>query len=172
MKEPIDLLHAAGMLKQTKRRGWIKRVGITKETESVADHSFRMAIIAMVFVSDQKIDSSKMVRMCLIHDLAESVIGDILPEEKLSKASHRKRENQVMNQIFSSLAPTCRAEFARDWKELLDSKTKEAKLVWEIDRAEMALQKKDYERLGYDKNALEVFSRNKFPHFGKMVKEY
>ena len=172
MKQPLDLLHASGMLKQTKRRGWIKRAGITNEVESVADHSFRMAIIAMLFVSDRKINSAKMVRMCLIHDLAESVIGDILPEEKLSKSSHRKKENEVMNQIFYSLAPSTRAKFARDWKELLDSKTKEAKLVWEIDRVEMALQKKDYERMGYDKKMLEAFSKNKFPHFAKMVKEY
>jgi putative hydrolases of HD superfamily len=153
---PSELFRAAGILKTVQRKGWTK-AGITDQ-ESVADHSFRMAIIGAYLSEESKLDSAKVIRMCLIHDLAESVIGDLTPEEKVSEETHRKEEDRVNHAIFSSLSDRERKEFLLDWQELLEMRTREAKLVWQIDKLEMGLTMKDYIRKGGNKEKLSEFN--------------
>jgi putative hydrolases of HD superfamily len=95
--------------------------------------------------------------MALIHDLAESQIGDLMPEEKVSESSHRADENRAMLEILNSLSDKTRNLIQSDWRELLASKSKEAKLIWQLDKLEMFLQSKDYEKGGYEKRELERF---------------
>ncbi len=156
-----ELVKASGALKLVKRAGWLKKVGITSDRESVADHSFRMAIMGLEQGLKLGLDSSKIVRMCLIHDLAESVIGDRLPEEKHSQSWHRKEEDKVMHELVANLGSPTSKILLNDWLELLESKTAEAMLVWKIDKMEMALQARDYEIMGYDKEKLLEFMKTK-----------
>lgn len=69
-----------------KRSGWTRYPGI-KEVETVTDHSYRVGLLAMLFLNDPKIDASKCVQMGLLHDLAESIVGDITPYDNVSKVS-------------------------------------------------------------------------------------
>jgi putative hydrolase of HD superfamily len=157
-----SLVTASGLLKRLKRTGWLKKAGISSDRESVADHSYRMAIIALrLGLEMEEIDSWKLVRMCLIHDLAEAVMGDILPEEKESVSSHRQEEDKINRRILEKLPPKSRSVLLEDWKELMASKTKEAKLTWQIDKLEMVLQANDYIRMGYDKERLQEFVSTK-----------
>lgn len=158
---PSDLIVAAGQLKIIKRSGWLRKVGITSDRESVADHSFRMAIIGMERGLEMGLDSSKIVRMCLIHDLAESVLGDRMPEEKKSAITHRQDEDRILQELLGTLRSKSKKVLLADWSELLESKTKEAKLVWRIDKLEMALQARDYERMGYDRKKLFEFTKTR-----------
>lgn len=158
---PSELVKAAGALKLVKRTGWLKKVGITSDRESAADHSFRMAVMGLEQGLELGLDSSKIVRMCLIHDLAESAIGDRLPEEKYSQSWHRNEEDKVMHELFANLTGHASKILLNDWLELLESKTAEAKLVWKIDKMEMALQARDYETMGYDREKLAEFTRVK-----------
>lgn len=96
--------------------------------------------------------------MCLIHDLAESEIGDLTPEEKISEESHRRDEDGAMREIVASLPERERKTFLKDWSELLASKTREARLVWQIDKLEMGLTMKDYLRSGGNKQKLAEFN--------------
>jgi putative hydrolase of HD superfamily len=69
------LMKHSGKLKELKRTGWVES-GIL-EPESVADHSYRTTLLAMI-LSDQKgLDTLKTVKMALLHDLVESVTGDL-----------------------------------------------------------------------------------------------
>ena len=68
------------------------------------------------------------MRMCLIHDIAESEIGDLMPEEKVSENQHRKEEERVARSLFESVPPKSRRIFLSDWKELVKRKTAEAKI--------------------------------------------
>jgi putative hydrolase of HD superfamily len=156
-----DLLEAAGLLKRVKRSGWLKKAGITFDRESVADHSYRMAIIALLVGTEFQIDAWKLVRMCLVHDIAESVLGDRMPEEKKSLLSHRQEENRVVHEILKKLPSRSETILERDWSELLESKTLEAKLARKIDRLEMVLQARDYMRMGYQKKSLAQFTKVK-----------
>ena len=63
------------------RQGWIDELSI-KNSESVADHTYSMAIIGMVLSDSQKYNTEKILKMILIHDLAESITGDFTPEQK------------------------------------------------------------------------------------------
>ena len=67
-------------LKKIKRQGWIDKLSI-KNPESVADHSYSMGIIGMVISDMENYDSEKILKMILLHDLAESKIGDYTPGE-------------------------------------------------------------------------------------------
>jgi putative hydrolases of HD superfamily len=165
-KSPTELFRAAGVLKTIKRKGWIK-AGITGQ-ESVADHSYRMAIIGAFLSEETKLDPAKIIRMCLIHDLAESDIGDLTPEEKISEKAHRLEEDRAFREIVSSLPDKERKVFLRDWAELLEMRTRESKLVWQIDKLEMGLTMKDYLRAGGNKAKLAEF--NPSSHLSKELK--
>ncbi|HZW56319.1 MAG TPA: HD domain-containing protein [Nitrososphaerales archaeon] len=155
-----ELILAAGKLKTTKRTGWYRKVGI-EECESVADHSYRTALIACALSEEMGLDSGKVARMCLLHDLAESQIGDLMPEEKNSFADHRESEDRAMRSILGTLPNRVKKRFLSDWKELLANKTSEARLSWQVDKMEMGLQSIEYVALGYDKVRLSEFSRGR-----------
>ncbi|MEM5772607.1 MAG: HD domain-containing protein [Candidatus Aenigmatarchaeota archaeon] len=74
-EELIEFFKTIGKLKKIERTGWVTNVGI-ENPESVAEHSFRSAVLCMIFSDIKKLDTEKMVRMALIHDLAEALIGD------------------------------------------------------------------------------------------------
>lgn len=150
----------------------MKKAGI-KNAESVADHCFRMALIGACVSEDVGLDSEKVMRMCLIHDLAESVIGDLMPEEKTSEKSHRDCEDAVMRGILGRLPRKASRKLLRDWNELRAGRTREARAVWQIDRLEMGFQMKEYSTVSKSK-ALDQFDPSaKLTHyFRKMLDEY
>ena len=63
-------------LKTIPRSGWQKKLGI-KRPESVADHAFGVAAIAMILSDSKRLDSAKVLKMAILHDLAESLTGDL-----------------------------------------------------------------------------------------------
>ena len=150
------LFRAAGKLKTVKRAGWVKKAGI-ENAESVADHSYRMAVIGAYLGEMLGLNSGKVAIMCLIHDLAESEIGDLTPGEKPSQKEHRRMEDRAMKEILSSLPKKARKKFSKYWDELIENESKESKLVWKIDKLEMGLQMKDYAALGVDRKILAEF---------------
>lgn len=78
MSDPIaDFLFEAGTLKRTPRSGWDFLPGAGGE--SVAEHSFRVAVIAWTLarLSDEGADPARTVEMALLHDLAEARTGDL-----------------------------------------------------------------------------------------------
>ena len=69
----IDFFKIAANLKRVKRQGWIDKLSISSP-ESVADHSYSMALMGMVLSDLEDYDSEKIMKMILLHDLAESEI--------------------------------------------------------------------------------------------------
>jgi|TARA_B100000683_G_scaffold252409_1_gene269273 putative hydrolase of HD superfamily len=143
----LDLLASAGRLKRVKRAGWVQR-GV-REVESVADHSFRVALFALFTARarDDGTDADKCVRMALVHDLAECVVGDITPNDGVSDEEKREREGKAMR----ALTAACGAvgdEVRALWEEYEAGETKEAKLVKDADKLEMVMQASEYESIG------------------------
>jgi HD superfamily phosphodiesterase len=64
----VKVLKTAGRLKKEMRRGWVVKAGIPNP-ESVADHTFRTVLLAMLLGDSRHFDTEKMMRMALIHDL-------------------------------------------------------------------------------------------------------
>ena len=71
-----DWLRDLLRLKRTPRTGWL-HVGVA-QPESVADHSFSMAVLAWRIARDVPgVDAGRVVLMCLLHDFHEARLGDI-----------------------------------------------------------------------------------------------
>lgn len=154
----VDLLgffELANKLKWTERRGWVAKVKV-KKPESVADHSYLMALMCMVIAEQRGLDGNKVLKMALLHDLAESVTGDYVPDDVSEKVKNDEEEKAMKN-ILNKLSPRIRSNYTKLWNEYKKMSSKEAMLVHQIDRLEMALQAKDYLKKGYDRSLLEQF---------------
>lgn len=151
----FDFFYAISELKKVPRKGWKEKVGIDKP-ESVADHSYGTAIMAMVFSDIKNTNTEKMLKMALLHDLAESITGDFTPNE-ISKENKKLVENEVMEDILSKLPANIAEQYGKIWKEFQEGKTKESLLLHDIDRLEMAIQAAKYYSEGYPKEKLQEF---------------
>lgn len=151
----LDFFNIVADLKKIPRKGWKEKVGL-QYPESVADHSYNAAVMAMVLSDLKEFDTEKILKMALLHDIAESVTGDFTPDE-ISKKDKRKMENNAMLDILSKLPSTLASNYTKIWDEYQNGNSKEAILVHEIDRLEMALQAWKYRGEGYPKEKLEMF---------------
>jgi putative hydrolase of HD superfamily len=132
-------------LKQLYRQGWLRR-GISPERcESVAEHAFGVAVLAMLLVADQPstLDPLKVLQMALLHDVGEVHAGDLVPADEVSPEEKHRREQQSVLQVLSGL-PGAEDHLAL-WQEYEDGSSAESRFVREVDRLEMALQAAVYE---------------------------
>lgn len=137
----LRFLHLAGRLKDTPRAGWTLR-GISAP-ESVAEHSHRVAILALVLAprAAPPLDAGRCVAMALVHDLAEALVGDITPYDGISAGDKRRREEAAMREL-AALAGD--ASLAALWREYDAARTPEARFVKELDKLETVLQAAEY----------------------------
>jgi len=142
-------------LKNISRQGWKNKLNI-KNVESVADHSYSTAIMSMVLSDLQGLNTEKIVKMALLHDLAESVVGDITPSEITTKKK-TSIENRAMKQILENLPSNVSQQYITLWNDFQKNSTKEANLLHEIDKLEMAFQAKFYLDEGISKEKLRSF---------------
>ena len=151
----FDFFYLALELKKVPRKGWKSKVSI-EHPESVADHSYGTAIMAMVLSDLQKLDTQKILKMALLHDLAETIIGDFMPEE-ISKESKNTSERDAMKEILSKLPINIAEEYDEIWQEYLQANTKESILLHDVDKMEMAIQAAKYSSEGFSNEKLSLF---------------
>ena len=145
-------------LKNLYRQGWLNN-GVSKEhCESVADHSFGVSILSYFIAKEfnLNLDINKILIMSLIHDVGEIYAGDITPKDKISNKIKFEREKASATKVLSDLT---KEGYLDLWLEFEKGETSEAKFVREIDKLEMLLQSKIYEKIGYD-NLSSTFSGN------------
>ena len=152
----IKFFEFASELKKIKRTGWIQR-GIPNP-ESVADHSFRLALMALVLGKKLGMDVEKAVKMALVHDLPEAITGDISRDNideydsiagiKPSVSDKKKIANEAkaLKQIVKLLDKKSRQEIVSLYMEFEERKTKTARLLKELDNLECLLQALEYKR--------------------------
>ena len=131
-------------LKKLPRSGWKIKVGLNN-SESVAEHSYMMSVMAMVLSDLKSLNSEKVIKMSILHDWAESKIGDFMPDE-IGYDKKSELENYAMAEILESLPQTIQSDYQNIWDEFLVRDTPESRLVHELDKLEMALQAKIYEK--------------------------
>ncbi|KAF4319295.1 hypothetical protein BBO99_00004819 [Phytophthora kernoviae] len=142
----IEFLRLCGRLKTLKRTGWVNnKVALP---ESVADHMYRMSMCCMLLDDDNKaVNRSKCIKMAIVHDLAESLVGDITPHDGVAEEDKHRMEKEALDEICSKLGDTPSAAEIRElWAEYEAGSTEEAKMVKDFDKFEMILQADDYER--------------------------
>jgi putative hydrolase of HD superfamily len=133
-------------LKNIERSGWKHKLPIDKG-ESVAEHTLAMIVLTIIFAEYGNYSLSKtikMIKMALIHDLGESIIGDHTPES-IKLDEKKQLENMAMSHIFSKISrKQIKKKYLKIWNEFEDNKTYSAKKIHLIDKLEMAIQAKYY----------------------------
>ncbi|MBS7626374.1 HD domain-containing protein [Candidatus Bathyarchaeota archaeon] len=161
-EEPFEsvlrFIHDVGRIKSVIRTGWREKVGIEKP-ESVADHIYRTAVISMIISDLEGFDTEKVLRMALLHDLAEAVTGDLTPTKKemYTPSNFMELEEEAIRKILSNLPENLSNRYLSIWREMRDSESEEAKLVRSVDKLEMAIQAEEYIGQGYAAERLDEF---------------
>lgn len=148
-------MYISANLKKIPRQGWIDKLSI-ENPESVAEHVFSMAVIGMIFSDLENMNTEKILKIILLHDLAESVIGDMTPVQ-ISKEEKQTIENKAMKKILRNLPSSIQKQYGLLWEEYQLNNSNEAKIVHQLDKLEMALQAKIYSNDGYSKEKLVSF---------------
>jgi putative hydrolase of HD superfamily len=152
----VKFLEITGTLKRIQRSGWVD-VGIY-QPESIADHIFRTAFLCMLYADMEGLDPLKMLRMALIHDLPEAVIGDLMPSQKTKES--KENEETAMHNILSLLPEMQSENYLDAWNEYQEGETSEARALQQLDKLEMALQAREYEKLGSANENLKRFIKS------------
>ncbi|XP_057447975.1 5'-deoxynucleotidase hdd1 [Lotus japonicus] len=140
----IDFLTLCNRLKTTKRKGWVNH-GI-KGAESIADHMYRMAIMALIAADVPGLSRERCIKIALVHDIAEAIVGDITPSDGVPKAEKSRMEQEALNKMCEVLGGGMRAEEIKElWTEYENNASLEANLVKDFDKVEMILQALEYE---------------------------
>ena len=168
MADLLKFMSLVGKLKSTKRTGWVYR-GV-KSPESVSDHMYRMAIMSFLLTGREEgtsINRDHCIKLALVHDMAECIVGDITPFDGVSKEEKHKREKQTMEYLSSLVGEEVGKEFLLLWQEYEAQETEEAKFVKDLDRFEMILQAHEYEDSEEKPGWLQEFfdvTKEKFNH--------
>lgn len=146
--EFLKFVHFVEKLKNIKRSGW-KRVKIP-HPESVADHSFSVAMLAMTLASKAQINQEKAIKMALIHDLGEAITGDIVtisPDGDKTLPNLQDKllaEDKAVKEIIALLDD--KEEYLKLYNEFKKNETPLANFVNELDKLELGLQANEYEK--------------------------
>lgn len=135
-------------LKQLYRQGWLRR-GLPKERcESVAEHTFGVAVLAFMLAEAYlpELDAGRVLRLALLHDFGEIYAGDLTPGDGIEPQEKLRRERASVAQVFVKLPNG--DVYLGLWQEYEAGATPEAVFVRQIDRLEMALQAGVYEQQG------------------------
>ncbi|KAL5123524.1 HD domain-containing protein [Glycine soja] len=140
----IDFLTLCHRLKITKRKGWVNH-GI-KGAESIADHMYRMALMALIAGDVPGLNRERCIKIALVHDIAEAIVGDITPSDGVPKTEKSRMELEALNKMCELLGGGMRAEEIKElWEEYENNSSVEANLVKDFDKVEMILQALEYE---------------------------
>lgn len=150
----LRLLSLLTRLKQTRRTGWVD-THVPQPSESIADHSHRVAVAALVLAQlDPTLDRAALVAMATVHDCGEALVGDVTPADIARgtngvSARGKHAAELAAAQHYDALLAQAGGQpaFAELWSRFEDGTTPEAAAVRQLDKLEMILQAAEYERL-------------------------
>lgn len=131
----LEILHVAEKLKCNTRHSDTS----TGRRESVAEHSWRLALMAMLLEDEfSDLDMNKVIKMSLIHDLGEAFTGDI-PTFLKTDADAEKEDNILLRWV-ETLPEFQKNQFQELLREMFTLETPEAKLYKALDKMEAVIQ--------------------------------
>lgn len=143
MSEILDFMLDLSKLKDEKRAGWL--MAKVADPESVSDHSFSVAMMAVIFGRRMGLDVEKLVKMALIHDIGEAYTGDIPSryreeDQPMNNQEKRRLGNEATRKIISILPKRDADEMINLWEEYEKRESEEAKLLKQIDALDYSIQ--------------------------------
>lgn len=134
----LDFLRSAEALKTATRSAWTT----AGQPESVAEHTWRLCLMALVLHPQfPDVDFSRLIKICIIHDLGEAIGGDVpAPEQAARSEGKAAGERRDLLQLLAPLPAPRREEIAELWDEYETAETPEARLAKGLDKLETILQ--------------------------------
>lgn len=131
----IKIMKVTENLKNNTRHSWTS----TGRHESVAEHSWRMSIMAY-FMKDEfpEVDIDKVITMCVFHDLGEAFTGDI--PTFIKKENDEENETVLLTRWINNLPSSYKNDLNLLFNEMNEQKTLESKLYKAIDKLEVLIQ--------------------------------
>jgi putative hydrolase of HD superfamily len=166
----VKFFEIAAKLKEVERMGWVER-GV-KNPESSSEHSFMVALMVLILGTKvsrdtfnrrgngRKLDIEKALKMAVIHDLPEAIVGDIISKENWEEGGHMwglekaSKELPAMKKLTSLSGDKDILEL---WNEFEGQKTPEARFVKDVDRLATIFQAVEYHRNGNYRKPLPPF---------------
>ena len=127
----IEFLNIIEKLKCHVRHSWTS----SGRQESVAEHSWRLAVMAMLCADEySSLNINKVIKMCLIHDFGEAITGDI--PAFLKTVENEKDEENAVDGLISMLPLETKEELSSLFEEMRAMNTDEARLYKALDNME------------------------------------
>lgn len=150
LKNSMRFYMLATQLKYKIRSGWDKsHWNVSKDrVESIAEHVYGTCILALSIDSEFKtnLDINKVIKMLVLHELGEVIIGDITPFDNITPEEKMKKEHEAMREVIGDLVN--QGEFLSLLFEFDEKKTKEAIFAHHCDKLEADIQAKVYQDMG------------------------
>ena len=137
----MELIPDWELLKNVERAGWVAR-GV-RDPESVAEHSVKVAQLALSLGMDTRLDIRRIISMGVVHDISEARVGDIMPGQLPEDEKHALEEEA----IESIMRDVRKGRLYRDlFLEYNGKETDEAQFVGQVDKLEMINTALRYQR--------------------------
>jgi putative hydrolase of HD superfamily len=167
-RDRIELFRHLLELKTTPRTGWLDRGVPPGETESISDHILMTALLGWI-TADDGLDRDRVLKLALVHDLAEAITGDPPPYDIADvppasdvagmrdffsrrhvrttedKAAKDQRERTAMAKLTTMMPESVADEITELSTEYEEQTTPEARFAKDLDRFEAFLQARAYQ---------------------------
>ena len=137
-------------LKDKIRSGWDNehwRVN-SERLESIGEHTFGTGILAISLDAqfDLGVNIGKVLKMLLLHEIGEVLIGDITPYDNITREQKIELEHQAMKEVIGDLCTS--DEIYELLLEFDEHKTKESRLAYYCDKMDADIRSKVYQDRG------------------------
>ncbi|MGN8070499.1 HD family hydrolase [Mucilaginibacter sp. SG564] len=137
--QQVAFIHEIDKVKYIQRK---TRLFNSDRPENDAEHSWHLAVMTMVLAehSNEPVDTLKVIKMLLIHDVVEIDAGDVFLYDTVLNHTNTEAERKAAERIFGLLPVEQAEEFITIWEEFEAGETAEAKFARAMDRMEPLLQ--------------------------------
>ena len=133
LEKQIEFLITIDQLKQVVRRNYLADAS---RPENTAEHSWHLGVMAMILAehANQPIDTTRAIKMVLIHDIIEIEAGDTFAYDAEGYKDKAEREQKAAKNLFGLLPEDQSDEMNQLWEEFEMGTTPEAKFANALDR--------------------------------------
>lgn len=147
MQEIYEFYKKYNQLQNVLRKGWLMRNVPAERKESDSDHTLQTILLADLIIRKYNltdINLTKVLEMLLIHEIGETIIGDVsMIEEDYKKK--KSNESQAVKEQLECLGEELSTYYYNLWLEFEQKETKEAILSYFIDKIDPVLKAKQYD---------------------------
>nr|CAI5854880.1 unnamed protein product [Callosobruchus analis] len=140
----LKFVELVNNLKHLPRRGW--QYLDVKNFEQISGHMYAMGMMTFLLGNDSKLDRLKCLQLSVVHDLAESIVGDITPHDNIPVEKKHQMEDEAMKEITKLVGDEVGSLIYTLYKEYEAKETPEAKFVKDLDQFDLLCTASYYEK--------------------------